>query len=516
MRSNRLVAAVAVLVIAASCSCGRTVPRHPLDLWFYESVNLSRDDAVAQIEPLWRRAAAAGYTHVVLGDPKLSRPADQDERYHTNAELLARLAAILHLEIVPSVFPLGRGQGAMLVIDPNLAEALPVREARFVVKSGIAAIEPDPPVTLGPKPDRVESGMRLGEGLATVNDPGGIARMTWNVKVSPFRSYHVSVKVRTMDFSGEPVLRVSGNRKRLDWTTLRTKSTQDWTAQDVVFDSFDNDEVRIVIGVLHRGHGIAQWRDWRIEECGPVNLVRRAGAPLAVRDGRSGRALEEGRDFAPLADSLLGNVPWRGQFDVWHRPPQLRTHGLPDGTTLRVSWYQAAVVSRGQVALCLSDTAVKRRLVEEAANTRALFGSHAAVIVTDEIRAIGWDAACAATGRSAGRILADHMRSDVAMLRGMDLDVYVWNDMFDPSQNAVADYYLANGDLAGSWEGLDSSVTVINWNGKHRAESLRFFARQGHRQVIAAYYDGRPAYVRQDLDAAAGVPGLTGVMYTTW
>jgi hypothetical protein len=50
----------------------------------------------------------------------------------------------------------------------------------------------------------------------------------------------------------------------------------------------------------------------------------------------------------------------------------------------------------------------------------------------------------------------------------------------------------------------------------HRAESLRFFGKRGNRQVIASYYDGKPSDVRHDLDAARGVPGVTGVMYTTW
>ncbi|HUK63884.1 MAG TPA: hypothetical protein VLV15_11135, partial [Dongiaceae bacterium] len=330
----------------------------------------------------------------------------------------------------------------------------------------------------------------------------------------PFRCYHVAVDVRTVQFKGDPVIRVFGGRRRLDFTSFRVPPTQAWTEQDVMFNSLANAEVKIVIGVVHPAHGIAQWKDWRIEEAGPVNLVRRAGTPLAVRDGRTGRTLVEGRDFAPLVDSLMGNSPWRGQYDNWHRPPTLEVHGLAEGTPLRVSWYHAAVVGKGQASLCLSDTAVARRLAEEAANTHALFGARTALVAIAEIRAIGWDPTCVARGRTAAQILADHMRADAALLHGMN--VCVWNDMFDPKQNAVPDYYLVNGDLTGSWEGLDSSITVVNWNGLHRVESLRFFARLGNRQVIAAYYDGDPSDVRRDLDAARGVPGVTGVMYTTW
>ena len=68
-------------------------------------------------------------------------------------------------------------------------------------------------------------------------------------------------------------------------------------------------------------------------------------------------------------------------------------------------------------------------------------------------------------------------------------EVYVWSDMFDPYHNAVKDYFLVNGSLIGSWEGLDPSVRIADWNFGHRDESLKFFADRGHQIVIAGYYD---------------------------
>ena len=127
---------------------------------------------------------------------------------------------------------------------------------------------------------------------------------------------------------------------------------------------------------------------------------------------------------------------------------------------------------------------------------------------------IGWDSSCTATRRSAARIVDDQLRTERSLLPGMD--VIVWNDMFDPHHNAVPDYYLVNGDLTGSWEGLDPSVTVLNWNGEHRRESLRFFAARGNPQVIAGYYDGKPDDIADALRAAEDVPGIKAVMYTTW
>jgi hypothetical protein len=96
--------------------------------------------------------------------------------------------------------------------------------------------------------------------------------------------------------------------------------------------------------------------------------------------------------------------------------------------------------------------------------------------------------------------------------------IYVWSDMFDPNHNAVkGPYYLVNGSLLNSWDGLDKDVIVIPWYFQKRAESLKFFADRGHRQVIAGYYDANPALVTEWLAATKAVPGsVLGVMYTTW
>ena len=84
--------------------------------------------------------------------------------------------------------------------------------------------------------------------------------------------------------------------------------------------------------------------------------------------------------------------------------------------------------------------------------------------------------------------------------------------MFDPYHNAIRNFDLVRGDLAGSWEDSPRDVVIVNWNGSHRDASLRFFARRGHRQIIAGYFDGAPDDVRDWLRSARGVPGVIGVM----
>ena len=90
--------------------------------------------------------------------------------------------------------------------------------------------------------------------------------------------------------------------------------------------------------------------------------------------------------------------------------------------------------------------------------------------------------------------------------------------MFDPNHNAVDNYWLTRGTMKGPWEGVDKDVLIGNWNRGHKKPSLKFFSDRGHRQMIATYYDSSnwQRGVRNWLTAAEGVPGVDGIMYTTW
>lgn len=115
-------------------------------------------------------------------------------------------------------------------------------------------------------------------------------------------------------------------------------------------------------------------------------------------------------------------------------------------------------------------------------------------------------------------MLADNVSTCIKILREVNPggQIYVWSDMFDPNHNAHGDYYLVNGNFAGSWKGLDPDVIIMNWNFGKRDASLKFFADRGNHQVIAGYYDNDPKQVLDWLKSAHRVPGLEGVMYTTW
>ncbi len=493
----------------------------PPQLWVYCSFNLWVDANIDTLEGVMRRAAAAGYTQVLLADSKFGKLGDMDARYFRNVERVKATAKQLGLELVPAVFPLGYSE-SLLWHDPNLAEALPVRDAAFVVHDGIARLVADPAVQLRGGDfadlgawDWHDDSVTADHGTAHVATFDGNARIVQKLKVAPYRQYHITVRVKTRDFTGAPRVAVLDKDASLNHADLGVKATQDWTTHHVVFDSLEHDSVAIYLGAWGGAHGDLWWDDATIEEVGPLNLVRRDGAPLVVRSAE--RELVEGQDFEPLVDPRMGTVPWRGGYEVWHEPPVIRTK-LPEGTRLRVSWYSAITVGDGQVMICPSEPKTVELLRDQAKRVHAAFGANRYFMSHDEIRVLDQDEACRKRGLDAGAILAANARTCIDILREVapGCAIYVWSDMFDPNHNAHAGYYLVRGDLAGSWQGLDKKVVVAAWHFDARERSLRFFHDRGHPILIAGYYDQDPTRVRDWLAAADAHGGAVAVMYTTW
>src|SRR3954470_11396416 len=120
----------------------------PTQLWLYVQNNLLVDRNVDELATLFARASKAGYTHVLLADSKSSKLADMDGRYFKNVDRVKKLAAENHLEIVPALFSVGYSND-LLWHDPNLIEAMPVRDLPLVVHGGAATLEAAQPLLKG-------------------------------------------------------------------------------------------------------------------------------------------------------------------------------------------------------------------------------------------------------------------------------------------------------------------------------------------------------------------------------
>ena len=516
---SRLAAVLGVLTLLASAGHGADA----MQCWLYTSRNLLVDQNVTDLEALFRRAASAGYTHVLVSDSKFGRLADMDEHYFRNVERIKRLAVELHLEIVPAVFPIGYSND-ILSRDPNLIEALPVRDALFVVHGGSARLEPDgaPKLKGGDYSDRKQGWWKdetvtSDQGAALIRDPKGQnARISQKLSVTPFRQYHIALRVKTQDFRGTLEVKLLAGEASLNYNNLGAKRTQDWTTHHVVFNSLDHSEVNLYIGCWGATTGSLWVDDAQLEEVGLLNLVRRPGAPLEVRK-ETGERLEEGKDLDSVRDPKMGTRPWLGEYDVYHESPVIRT-ALPEGSRLRVSYYHAVTVYDGQAMICPSEPKTLEVLRDQAERVHRAWGAKGYMMSHDEIRVMNWCKACQRRHLDAGAILADNARACIRILREVNPGgtIYVWSDMFDPNHNAHKDYYLVRGDLAGSWEGLDAGVVIIPWYFEKRVESLKWFAGRGNAQVIAGYYDTKPEQIRDWIAAAKPVKGVLGVMYTTW
>lgn len=495
----------------------------PLERWVYAPVNHLVPEQITRLERLLERGKAAGYTHFLLADSKFSRLGEMEQRYFDHLARVKQKAGALGLQLVPAVFPVGYSND-MLSQDPNLAEGLPVRGALFEVQQGEARLVADPPVSLPPLSARKRWGfvddqlVADGGGVKLTDGQGGNARFMVKVKVSPFRHYHASIRVKTQDFEGTPEIKalVPGSDRPLCHTSLKVQRIQDWAVHHVTFNTLEAAEINLYFGVWGAGSGTLWLSDPMLEEAGPVNLLRRPGCPLEVKT-LDGKGLVEGTDFERLSDPRLGNQPYAGEYEVWHDAPLLRTR-LPEGTRLRVSWYHPHVIHEGQVCAAVTEPAFMKLLEAQAEQVHRAWGARSYMMSHDEWRVLGWDAAAISRRLTPGQVAAGHVQRCTGFLESVNPGgrVMVWSDMFDPHHNAVKDYYLVNGDLTGSWLGLDPKVVVMNWNFGERAKSLAFFSGRGHQQILSGYYDAGPGQIKDWLEAARGVPGVIGVMYTTW
>src|SRR5262249_32696244 len=214
-------------------------------------------------------------------------------------------------------FPVGYSND-LLFNDPNLIESMPVTNALLVVSNGVAVIQPDPPIAF-PGGDFSnlalwswkDSTVVADNGTAPGTNPnGGNSRIVQTLTVKPFREYHIFVQVKATNFVVAPQVEVIGaDGVVLNYNNLGVQPTQGWTTHHAVFNSLTNTTVNVYFGVWGGTTGSLWWDNATIEEVAFLNLIRRPGAPLAVRVESDG-PLVGGSYFSTLTDHLMGSVPY--------------------------------------------------------------------------------------------------------------------------------------------------------------------------------------------------------------
>jgi hypothetical protein len=512
--------------------------------WVYVMTNLQVAANADQVCELMGRARKAGYNGVVLSDTKFQRLGEVPDFYFTNAKKVVAAAKASDMEIIPCVWPVGYAS-AMLAHDVNLIEGLPVRDAVFMVQNGEARPEAGDANLLPNGNLEAAAGDKVanlafqdGAGASTFIDQGekhegrqsirlenfskgneaGNARLCWNLKVQPFHQYVFSGWTKREGVRGlVQAIALDSKGKDLIVNDLAGGETAPWTQFKYSFNSLSSSEVKIYAGVWGGSQGRMWWDDLAVRDAGLLNVIRRPGCPVKVTTG-DGATLVEGKDFEEVRDPGLGQTPWPGEYDVDHAAPFLKVLSggrVKDGDRLLVSYYHAKTGIGNQAAICLSEPKTSAIMEDEARRVIELFQPKGLFWSHDEIRIGGWCEAC--RRRTPGAILAENARVanriQQKLLPGSQ--AYVWSDMFDPAHNAVDGYYLTNGTLAISWEGLPKNAIIVNWNSGQSSKSLAFFAERGHSQILAGYYDAPVDGIKPWLTAAKNEK-LDGVMYTTW
>lgn len=530
--------------------------------WLYMPTNLYVNENLPKLRDLMRRAVDAGYNGVLFTDYKTFTwwQLDYADRWKENAGKLREMADEFGLELNVCVFPFGYAS-SLLWHDVNLASAIPVKDAPLVAGNGV--LKPEPTVNLlngsfeehrdnralrysfqdnvGESSFIDREMVKHGEVSLRFEDVGkvnqhGHGRISQTIKVQPWQQYRFRAWMKTENLTASQVkmLVLAGNRTlQHQYLVIKTGGrerhvgsfrnvTTDWVEQSVTFNSLDNSEVRIYVGTWGGKTGKIWWDNLRVEDAPTLNLLRRDSLPFVIR-GEDGTVYEEGRDFERVEDPQLGNKPWPGQYNTRHDPPEIRlTPGsrIAGGQKVFLSCCHTTMVHAAQMNCSMSEPKVfdlcrlQMKKTVEALNPDGFFMSH------DEIRVAGWEPNQVERFETSGELFAFNIRRcfDIAHAEGGSKPVYLWSDMYDPNHNAHENFYLVNNTIAGSWEGLDRRIIIMKWGGGKLARpGLEFFAGRGHRQMIAGYYDGNvKSNHRMWMEAAEGIPGIIGAMYTQW
>lgn len=501
---------------------------------------LGKDSDVQEISEVLDMAGRTGLNGAVVSFG-LDTLCKRDVAYFRRLEAIRRACERNKLELIPSVFSVGYG-GGILSHNPNLAEGLLVVDAPFLVAGNEARFEPDetarivnggfeefngnkfPGFGFHDEPGRISfvdtNTMRTGRASVRLEnfgaDPHGHGRVMQTVRVTPRRSYRVSVWVKTEGLRPTSAFRciaLVGDRE-LAPRQFNLPATTDWRQISFLFNSLGNEKVNLYAGLWEGKAGKVWLDDWTIEDAGPVNVLHRPGTPETVRSEDGVTAYVEGEDYAPL-NSPDFNV-WRGDSSpaVLKLLPGGR---IKDGQRLRVSWYHSMLIHDSQVTTCMAEPELYEIFDHEAKRLAERLHPRRVLLNMDEVRMGGTCKACA--GRDMAELLGESVTRQAAAIRryAPDAQVYVWSDMFDPNHNARPNYYLVQGDFTGSWKHIPKDLSIAVWGGEPREQSLRFFADQGFPVLVACYYDADDlSEVKNWIALAEPHSNVRGFMYTPW
>ena len=546
IRSTLFAAFLAVLALPVAAQGPKP------QLWYWNHSLLTSPQALASSEALIDRAAAAGYTGVAFWDVSSEFinssfwPAG-NTAYFQQALNYAKSKG---MQVMVTAAPFGYSND-VLENNPSWAEAQRVVGTQFQVDPSGTSLQ-----VLNSFPGLANPGFESGQvdwfsigdpgvgvdttvahtgfASAVINNAPANARLKQNFSLQPWRQYHVRLFYKSQNFQGYSMLAVFDAANfsivRLN-PTINAYGTQDWTELDYTFNSQDTTQASMYLGVWGGNSGTLWFDDIQIEETDLVYVTRgRAGTPLRVYDPNNPTTVfQEGTDYNYISDpQMTALTPFT---DTYHTPPTVTlpagTH-LSPGQVVAIDSYDVFPIPGVlSVNMCFTEPGVLNWVKQNAQALAGVLPQGGSVLLGyDEIRQMNSCLSCKAKNMTPGQLLAWSTGQSLSIYQSAmpSSPLYVWNDMFDPYHNAVKNYYYVEGDISGSWSGLPANVTVLNWNLGNLTNSLNWFSGANpsqpvaHQQIIAGYYDSGngTSAAQSELAEASGIPGVVGLMYTTW
>ena len=548
---------LALLLLAGSAAAGEppAMASEPSgaapDKLLFVSDNFANPERVTATLAVLDRIAKAGYNGIFLTDCKFYRWNEVDRAAYTaNLQKIRTRCRELNLKVLITVMNFGTD---MLSNDTNLAEGMPVVDAPFVARGGkLVPADEDCKIVNGSFEESGRPNHPTGwnapflferyfldteaktDGKQSIRIEGHNS-MRQNIKVKPWRYYHLTMKIKTQDLKPTTnfFLSVSSvdNTRQLLNDDEHVNETQEWTPVSYVFNTLDLNEIAISFGNYGDSKGKLWFDDVKVEPGGFVNLIRREGAPFKLTSDDGKTVYEENKDFANASDPQLGNVDIKGIYRPWHVAPVVTIPAgskIAEGQVVRASYCHSITTFGAATAVCFNEPKIWTLAKDNLVTMHKVLQPDGYILPHDEIRHMGFDASCCKANLPMSKVLADNIKRSIAMVRAEDpgKPVYAWSDMFDPNHNAQKTglYHLVKGEgpWYGAWEGLDKDVIIFNWHSSDithpgdRVETLKFFADRGNKQILCGYYDGAVDAIVPWMKDAAQVKGANGVMYTTW
>ena len=539
--------------------------------------NFAVDDVDSQLE-IARRAKVAGANTIFLSDTKFNNYGLgqlDGSVWAARARQFIDGVEALDMDIVLNTLNIGYCT-EILSDDPNLAAAYPTIDQRFVAKGDRLVPVKDRPLRnggfesySGNSPDGWNTdapGERtfidtevVRSGAASLRAEsvrGEFTRVSNRFPVKPFQQYSLRFAYKTEDFSSnnlEVLLRdandgrakISGQRfsqrasddapwRLRNYFSRLVDDTRDWSFMRIDFNSLESTEIDLILANFGGVKGSMWFDNVRIVENPTMNTVVRDTLPRRIEVETSdtlapGTALEFGRDVTPYRDRRLGNAGYPGNFDNYHRAPQVRIpegSRIKEGDIVRISDWHTTVTMSGQTGCAWNAQGVQDRAARILQRIHSDFDLDGYMLNFDEIRQGGYDPEDTMAHDSSAEAMRASIQNAFQSMKDATPGAryYFWSDMIDPNHNAVDQFYQINGSLDGVWEGLfdPDEITLVTWWETYQIAdsgraSLEFFSDLGYRQIIGAYYDSDVRENHELWQAAAdGVPGIAGDMFASW